>query len=102
MSNGKRELKLLSLRLSSLSKSDQRWLLRKLPAATAQALRREIAAIEAMGIANGLELYHQLTASQPAGFAAYMQNKHDTEPTNKACDWLKHKLIMPLEQEQVS
>jgi hypothetical protein len=102
MSNGKRELKLFALRLSALSKSDQRWLLRQLPAATVQALRSEMAAIEAMGIANGLELYHQLTASEPADFVTYMQNQQDTKRANKACDWLKNKLIIPVEQEQVS
>lgn len=99
MSDTQRELKLLALRLSSLSQSDQRWLLRQLPPAPAQVLRSELAAIRALGIANGQQLYQQLTASQPADFVSYMQNRQASESTNKACDWLKRQLIVPAEQD---
>jgi len=101
MSDAKRELKLLALRLSALSQADQRWLLRQLPATTAQSLRSEMAAVKALGIANGLELYQQLTALQPADFVSYMQNHQDAEHSNKACDWLKRQLTMPVEQDLV-
>lgn len=102
MSDGKRELKLLALRLSALSQSDQRWLLRQLPATTAQSLRSEMAAVKALGIANGLELYQQLTASQPADFVSYLQNQQDIKHANKACDWLKRQLMVPTAQDLVS